>query len=317
MNPAPVALFVHNRPAHTERTLRALRANDLASETELYVFSDGPRRPEAAHAVAEVRSLLRNLAGFKRVVVRERERNMGLAENTIAGLTEVISEHGRVIMVEDDNVASPHFLRYMNDGLSVYERDEDVISILCYIYPVGAPLPETFFIRGADTWGWATWKRGWDLFERDGQKLLDEIQARGAAREFNFGGAYNFLGLLKDQIRGRNDSWSIRWYASAFLKNKLTLYPGRSLVKNIGFDATGTHCSVDTDALDVDVADRPVKVERQAIRENPEARRLMARYLRTLKLRLFWSFLKTRVKVGVPRGAPAPVASHAKVDGRE
>lgn len=48
--------------------------------------------------------------------------------------------------------------------------------------------------------------------------------------------------MLRDQIAGKNSSWAIRWYASAFLANKLTLYPGKTLVKHIGFDNSGTNC---------------------------------------------------------------------------
>jgi hypothetical protein len=197
-------------------------------------------------------------------------------------------------MMEDDNICSPYFLEFMNEGLRMYENEERVISIHVYVYPVRAALPETFFIRGADSWGWATWTRGWDLYERDGQKLLNELEEKNLAREFNFGGRYNFTKMLRDQTRGKVDSWSIRWYASAFLKNKLTLYPGRSLIQNIGFDTSGTHTSVKTGALDVTLSDGPVKIEKIPVEENREARDAIGKFLRTLKLRLLWSFLTGR-----------------------
>lgn len=294
MEPAPIVFFVYNRLEHTRRAIEALQQARLASESSLLIYSDGPRNSEAEPGVRLVRDFLKTVTGFKQVSLVEREGNYGLARNTIEALTEVSERHGRFIMMEDDNICSPHFLEYMNDGLKLYENDDRVISIHGYVYPVAKPLPETFFIRGADSWGWATWKRGWDLYERDGAKLLRELEEKNLTREFNFGGCYNFTKMLKQQIRGKVDSWSIRWYASAFLKNKLTLYPGRSLIQNIGFDTSGTHTSVKTGALDVELLDRAVKLEKIPVEENREARAAIGSFLRTLKLRLLWSFLTGR-----------------------
>jgi hypothetical protein len=129
------------------------------------------------------------------------------------------------------------------------------------MYPVPGKLPETFFLRGADCWGWATWKRGWDLFEPDGQKLLGEIRRKKLQRAFDINGAYPYTKMLKDQINAKNDSWAIRWYASAYLKEKLTLYPGRSLVQNIGMDQSGTH-SIKTNYLDTEICSNPIEIRK-------------------------------------------------------
>jgi hypothetical protein len=129
----------------------------------------------------------------------------------------------------------------MNDGLSKYSADSRVASIHGYVYPTQASLPENFFMKGADCWGWGTWKRAWDLFESDGSKLLEQLKKRGLINEFDFGGSHSFSSLLRKQIEGKVDSWAIRWHASIFLQNMLTLYPGQSLVQNIGNDRSGTH----------------------------------------------------------------------------
>jgi hypothetical protein len=129
----------------------------------------------------------------------------------------------------------------MNEALDRFASDERVISIHGYVYPVQQTLPEAFFLPGADCWGWATWRRGWDIFNADGQALLDELKRRGLRKEFDFNGAYAYSTMLEGQIEGLNNSWAVRWYASAFLAGKLTLYPGRSLVHNIGNDGSGTH----------------------------------------------------------------------------
>ena len=275
---APITLFVYNRPAHTRQTVEALLKNELAGESDLIIFSDAPKKPEAAEAVREVREYIRTITEFRTVRIVERDRNWGLANSIIDGVTSVVNERGRIIVLEDDLVTSPYFLRFMNDALDLYERKESVISIHGYIYPVAEKLPETFFLRGADCWGWATWKRGWELFEPNGRKLLASLKSQRLEREFNFGGSYDYLEMLGSQVKGGNDSWAIRWYASAFLKTKLTLYPGRSLVLNIGNDNSGTHCGA-TEIFSGDIIARPVAVGGIPIVASLEARSAVTGFL--------------------------------------
>ena len=250
MTYAPVALFVYNRPDHTRRTIDALKQNKLSNDSELIVFSDAAKSEAQVDAVREVRKYIRQIDGFKSVIIVEREANLGLARSIIDGVTTIVSKYGRIIVLEDDMVTSPYFLTYMNEALEKYADDERVVSIHGYVYPVRQKLPEAFFLPGADCWGWATWSRGWACFNSDGQFLLDELKRRKLIRAFDYNGAYPFSKMLEGQIKGTNDSWAVRWYASAFLAGKLTLYPGRSLVHNIGNDDSGTHCgeSADFDA---------------------------------------------------------------------
>ncbi len=275
---APIALFLYNRPWHTRQAVEALLANAEAPETPLHIFSDAPKDISASEAVAQVRAYIREIRGFKSVSIIERETNLGLGRSIIDGVTRVCEEHGRVIVLEDDLIASPFFLAYMNDGLVRYAEDERVISIHGYVYPVGPELPETFFLKGADCWGWATWRRGWKLFEPDGKKLLTELSERGLTWKFDYDGAYPHTRMLKAQIEGKNDSWAIRWHASAYARGKLTLYPGRSLIQNIGFDNSGIHCG-SNGALAAKMTDKPVRVGQIPVKEDPETRRKIVAFL--------------------------------------
>lgn len=281
MKSAPVALFVYNRLPHARKSVRALQENALAKESELIVFSDGPRSDADIAAVLSVREYIKTVSGFKNVSLIEREKNLGLARSIITGVSEVVDRYRRAIILEDDLVSSPFFLGYMNEALGRYEEEEKVISIHGYVYPVRARLPETFFLKGADCWGWATWKRGWDLFEPDGEKLLAGIRNGRLEKEFDFDGAYPYTKMLEDQTRGINDSWAVRWYASAFLRDKLTLYPGRSLIKNIGTDATGTHCGT-TALYDAEIAGSPVALADIPVVENRFAKKEIGKYLKTV-----------------------------------
>jgi hypothetical protein len=168
----------------------------------------------------------------------------------------------------------------MNSALSIYADSEDIICIHGYVYPCRDRLPETFFIRGADCWGWATWRRGWKSFNSDGKYLLDQIKGHKLEHKFNFDGAYDFIGMLGDQIAGKNDSWAIRWNASAFLANKLTLYPGRSLVDNIGNDGSGTH-NGSTNMFDVSLALKPILIKDIPLLESKIGYRAFSRYFKS------------------------------------
>ena len=242
MSPAPIVLFVYNRLWHTQQTIEALQKNVLAKQSELYIYSDGANTEKIQKSVNEVRQYIDKIDGFKSVTIIKRIKNFGLAESIIDGVTTIVNQYGRIIVLEDDMVVSPYFLEYMNEALEQFVDNDRIISVHGYVYPVEIELPEPFFLPGADCWGWATWRRGWALFNSDGQYLLDELIQRHLIQEFDYNGAYPYSNMLKAQIKGANDSWAIRWHASAFLAGKLTLYPGRSLVHNSGNDGSGTHC---------------------------------------------------------------------------
>jgi putative methyltransferase (TIGR04325 family) len=263
--PAPIALFAFNRPDHLKLTLTALAANDLAAESDLFVFCDGPRSEAEKTRTSAVREVAHAAFGFRSTTVIAKERNQGLAASIISGVTQLVEQYGVVIVLEDDLVTSPHFLRYMNDGLKIYADNPIVASIhgWCFSHDVSDP-PETFFLPGADCWGWATWKRAWDKFEPDAGKLLTEINRRSLAHAFDINGAYGYTSMLKDALEGRVDSWAIRWHASAYLATMYTLYPSRTLVRNIGLDASGTHCGKAEKPLP-QVSTLPVSVERQEV----------------------------------------------------
>ena len=242
MSNAPIALFTYSRLAHTRLTVEALLRNYSVENHDLIIFSDAARSSELKTAVDQVRTFLATITGFRSVTIHHRPYNFGLAKSIIEGVTQVLSSYERIIVLEDDLITSPHFLNYMNASLDRFVNDERVVSIHAYVYPVEQDLPEAFFLRGADCWGWATWRRGWALFNPDGQELLDQLTRKKLLNDFDFNGTQSYSKMLKEQIIGANDSWAVRWHASAFIEDKLTLYPGRSLVNNTGNDGSGTHC---------------------------------------------------------------------------
>lgn len=299
MSLAPILLLTYNRPSHTRQTLEALLNNKLANESDLIVFSDGSKGAKDKKEVDAVHKLIRSIDGFKSIRIVENDKNIGLANNVIKGVTEIVNEYGKVIVVEDDLVASPYFLTFMNQSLDLFENTDEVGHIQGYCYPI-PELPETFFTQWIGSWGWATWKRAWQYFIPNGQELMDDIKQRKLSKIFDFNGKYPFTRMLQRQIDGENNSWAIRWYASLFLKGKVSLNAGRSLVQNIGFDNSGTHCD-DDDIYRSSLYTEELRIVAPGkIEEDMQARRLIEKFhgktysFKAKALRRINRYLRTR-----------------------
>ena len=256
---APVIVFVYHRLEHTRRTFEALKKNEGASESCVRIYSDGARdSAEDRERVRAVREYIRTIDGFKNVEIVEAPRNFGLADSVIRGVTETVREFGRVIVLEDDMETSPFFLRYMNVALDRFEADQRIAAIHGYAYPYDVPVPDYFLRIGADCWGWATWAESWKQFNPDAVALYEEIRRRNLSWTFDFEGAIPHCLMLREFIAGKTSSWAIRWNASLFLKGKYSLQLRESMVRNIGVDASGSHCGKE-EFYDVKLADRPVE----------------------------------------------------------
>lgn len=274
---APIAYFAFNRPQHTARTLEALSANPEATSTDLHVFVDGARNALDQTAVSDVLRLARAVTGFRSVSVHAAASNQGLYQSITQGVSQVVEQAGRVIVVEDDILASPYFLSYMNDGLDIYRDIPEVGCIHAYS-PAMPSFPEFFFLRGGDCWGWATWADRWHLYRADTRQMIHEIVAKRQLTAFlDINGHHSLAHLIK-RAKGKNQSWAANWHASLFLAGRLTLHPGRSLVENIGNDGTGTHASV-SDAYSTSIATSYTGISQPRTEHDERSARLMRDFL--------------------------------------
>jgi hypothetical protein len=244
---APVVLFAYNRPVHLQRTLDALAACRLADQTEVYAFSDGPRRAAAAPAVAKVREVLAQEATrgrFAGIHVDAAQANRGLANSIIRGVGGVIERHGRAIVLEDDLLVTADFLAFMNDCLDYYADDPSVGAVtgFCPLQAMPAGFRGDVFMAMRNcSHGWATWARVWEGVDWSaaGKDRLDTDWAM--RRDFNREGNDRY-DRLRRQMAGKIDSWSIRFGLSLFTHGMGTVYPAVNRVSNIGFDGSGVHC---------------------------------------------------------------------------
>jgi acetyltransferase-like isoleucine patch superfamily enzyme len=251
MQIAPIVLFVYNRPWHTEQTLKALWQNDLANESELYIYSDGPK-PNASleqiKKISEVRRLIRKNQYCKNVYIIESEINKGLADSIISGVSEVVNKYGRVIVLEDDIVTMPGFLKFMNEALDIYKNDAQVMQISAYNYPTKSiELSSTLFLRIMACWGWATWDRAWKNYNNNIDDHLKHFNTKKQIKKFDIEGHGNFYWQLLANKSNEIYTWAVKWYASWLYAGGISLFPPKPLIKNIGFDGTGEHCVVNHD----------------------------------------------------------------------
>lgn len=256
----PIILFVYNRPGHTQQTVEALQKNDLAAESDLYIFADGAKT-ENDEKVNKVREYIKTISGFKSVTIFEKERNCGLANSVIAGVTEIINKFGKVIVVEDDLVTSRYFLKFMNEALDFFENDGKIFSVSGYNYssfvmPIPSSYKKDIYLsyRHGST-GWGTWINRWKKVDWETADFAELVNNKELQNVFNRGGA-DMSGMLKAQMEGRIDSWAIRFDYSLFKNSCFNIRPIKSLVKHIGSDNSGTHSSrADEKILSVNLDD--------------------------------------------------------------
>ncbi|RZK16317.1 MAG: glycosyltransferase [Flavobacterium sp.] len=243
MNLAPVLIFSYKRLSCLRESISSLKANPLAFQTDLYIFSDGWKTDLERESVEDVRKYIENLRGFKKVTLKKSDHNKGLAASIIDGVSEILKEKGRVIVLEDDLVVSPNFLNYMNAALSTYEENRKVFSISGYTFPVLVPPnynSDVYFTQRASSWGWATWSDRWLNIDWEVKSYNAFANNKKERKAFNKMGS-DLATMLDKQMNGIINSWAIRWCYHQFKMSSYSVYPVVSKVRNIGFGAEATH----------------------------------------------------------------------------
>ena len=275
MELAPIVLFVYNRPKHTLATLQALKNCGLADKSVLYIFADGAKEnggDTEMDAVLQTRSVIDSDKWCGEVIIHKSPENKGLAASIINGITQVCQNHGKIIVLEDDIVVSPFFLRYMNDALNFYENEKNVWHISGCALPFYKKIDvDTFFSRFMCCWGWATWYDRWKSFEKNPQAAL--TRAFWKKYDFTYGNKYKAYYQIRANLHGKRNTWAVFWYATIYFNNGLCLNPRMSFADNIGMDGSGAHCGK-SNVYKANIGERyPITFETK-IGETPQTRRM-------------------------------------------
>lgn len=284
---APVVLFVYNRVDHTSRVLETLGKNELAKDTELYVFSDAAKSDKGLEKVNAVREYINQKEwqkNFKTVTIVQAEKNKGLAKSVIGGVSEIIEKYGKVIVIEDDLILSPYFLNYMNGALDYYKEDSKIWAISGYSFPMRSlknyPHDVFYSYRGS-SWGWATWDDRWKKVDWEVSDYAALMSSQERQKQFNRGGS-DLVNMLRLQMEGKIDSWAVRWVYAQSKLDTYTVYPKHSYLGNGGCDGSGTHSGKNDDYwTDIQMSSEECKFETLEI-DKKLAREFWYKYSDTL-----------------------------------
>lgn len=237
---APVVLFVYNRYDHVYKTLDALSNNTLAGKSDLIIFSDGYKSENDAGKVKMVREVISDskwVKKFKSVRIVESDINKGLAQSIINGVSEIINEYGKVIVIEDDCVSACDYLSFMNDCLDYYENNERIWSIGGYSIKMDIPsgYDKDVYIMGRTcSYAWGTWIDRWTRIDwnvKDYEKFKWSLSDRARFNQYGNDRAK----MLDEQQLGIKNSWAIRFCYAMFRNDMYTIYPVQSRISNIGY----------------------------------------------------------------------------------
>lgn len=261
---APIVIFLYNRLDHTKKMIESLLKNKEINESDVYIFCDGAKNKNDMK-VKNVQDYVRNLEKnnvFKSLTLSISQSNKGLANSVISGVTKIVNDYGKVIVLEDDLVLTSDFLDYMNNSLDFFEKNRKIWSISGYNIPIKVPNNyenDIYLSYRGSSWGWATWNDRWNLVDWNVKDYEIFRKSKQMRDKFNRGG-YDMSQMLSDQMDGRINSWAIRWCYEESKRNMLTVYPVQSLVKNIGLDGSGTHSGI-CSKYDVVLKKHNIKIE--------------------------------------------------------
>lgn len=255
MSNAPIILFVYNRPGLTLKTLTALSKNIDADNSNLFIFSDGPKNDKAISKINEVRKIIENVKGFNKVEIIASPKNKGLANSIITGVSQIINIYEKVIVLEDDLISAPNFLLYMNKALEFYKNDSRVYTIHGYCGNIKLPKNykyDTYFVpTRTGSWGWATWKNVWNKVDWDLKDIDSFFGNKEQVKKFNYLGN-DLTKMLKRQIAHEIDTWDAQLCYHLLKNNAYSIYPVNSKIQNNGTGEVGTHNTY-TNYFDVDL----------------------------------------------------------------
>ncbi len=252
---APVIIFAYNRADKLKACIDSLSGADGHENSEVFVYADGSKGGNDRSDVERVRTFLDEFSQksiFRSFKTIRRDRNTGLAANVISGVTEIIHEYGKAIVLEDDLEVSKDFITYMNAALDYYEDDPKIWSVTGFSEPLKALRGYKHDVymgyRGCST-GWGTWKDRWDTVDWEMKRYKEVLSDPILRKRFERGGR-DLTRILKDQKAGIVDSWAIRWCLEQSLQDKYTVYPVSSFIRNTGIDGSGTHQPISKHAND-------------------------------------------------------------------
>ena len=294
MNYSPVILFVYNRPNHLKKTLSFLKKNSETKKSFIYIFSDGYKNNDSMDQkkVEQVRDIIKKINFFKKKFIFERKKNIGLRNNIIRGINLAFKNNSKLIILEDDILVSRYFLKFMNESLTKYYKNNKVWHISGWNYDINEVTisDDVFFIKNMNCWGWGTWKNRWNKINLKSEKLIRKFSKSDKYR-FNLDNSFENFSQIIRNYESKKSTWAIFWNATIYLNNGLCLNPLKSLTSNIGQDESGTN-TTNTQLVNEKINNNKNFKYPNIISENIQIRKKIIEFLRNKKENFFQKILR-------------------------
>lgn len=255
---APVVVFTYTRVDHFVRTIESLRNNYLAHATTLYVVSDGPKHEAHTPFVKSIRDYTDNLTGFGEIVRLYREKNLGPDVSPRLAEEQVLSDHGKAIIMEDDNVSSRNYLDFLNQGINFFQDDPSVFSICGYRPAIDNILHDDdadfFFYPWNMSWGFGVWKKKIDALGPLLNRYPEYRHSQILKRQNLAGGLYISDSLKRDYYKQKRFPDAVL-ATEMFIRGLRSVLPTRSKIHNIGLDGSGQSSNKVMSKFDVTLDD--------------------------------------------------------------
>ncbi len=284
----PVLLIIFKRQETTQCVFDVIRQ---VKPLRLYVAADGarPQKPDEVRQVEATRAIIAQVDWPCEVKTLFREENLGCGVAPSSAISWFFEQEEEGIILEDDCLPDPSFFWFCEELLEKHRHDTRVMQIagvnphngwqrdLDYDY---------YFSEAGITWGWATWRRAWQLYDYSVHNFK-EVTEKGYIESFFFHkeGKEWILNCLQEASKHLPTVswWDFQWEFSKFIHSGLSIIPNTNLVKNIGFGSEATHTF---DAISFGNAETqsihfPLRHPPFMIRDSVSDERYFARHIRT------------------------------------
>ena len=236
-------LFTYNRSYHTKQVINGLKENSVLPE-KLYIFQDGRKEKDTDYEWNKVNKMIHSIDWCNKEVIVSKS-NKGLAASIVSGIDYAFKEYDAVIILEDDCVPAPNFIRFMTQCFEKYRDEKKIYSVSGYSWPIDLPEADSdiYFCGRTSSWGWGTWKDRWRGYKKDYMLYKRLKQTETGSLNLAMWGR-DVEDALTGKVTGRNDVWGLFWVLRVIAQEGLCINPYKSLIDNIGMDGTGVHCDV-------------------------------------------------------------------------
>lgn len=243
---APIIITVYTRKQNLENLISSLLECPEACNSDLYIFSDAASKKEDELMVSEVRDYISTIKGFKSVTAIKPDINSRISKiyHVRNKIIELFEHFDKYIFLEDDNIVSKHFLRYMNDAMDFYKDDSRITAVSAYTVPIKFPFwykKDIWLGKRYCPWGYGMRKEWYYQFNRTSYDRYSIATKKENIKKFYAVGR-DILNILYDDSTGKISAGDVKIVFDQVMKNQYTLFPTKSLVRNVGFDGMGEHC---------------------------------------------------------------------------